>query len=286
MTPRLRLPDGRELRYALHGPSDGVPLVWLHGTPGSSVTRHPDPAFYDRHRVRALTYDRPGYGASTRQEGRRVADAAADVAALADELGWDRFAVHGTSGGGPHALACAALLGERVTATAVVCGGGPPDTPQFTRGMMPLNVEYFTLIQERPEEWRARVAPLVEQMQRDPDGFLDVITEHAPAIDREVAARPLVRAMVVASFAEASRQGSAGWYDDVFALAHDWGFALGDVAGRVAFWQGTLDANVPLHHVEHMAASVAQADVHVLDGVGHLSMYDVEDGIVADLLRG
>ena len=88
----------------------------------------------------------------------------------------------------------------------------------------------------------------------------------------------------MASFAEAVLQGDAGWHDDSLAIAWPWGFALGDVPGRVHSWQGTLGANVPLHHVEYMARSVRDAEVTVLDGQGHLPMYDVEDDIVTDLL--
>src|SRR5215212_10064165 len=112
----LTTPDGRALAYVERGAEDGTPVIVSHGTPGSRLARHPDPEIYERHGVRAVAYDRPGYGRSDPQPGRSVADATADVAAIADELGFDRFAVVGGSGGAPHALACGALLGDRAVA--------------------------------------------------------------------------------------------------------------------------------------------------------------------------
>src|SRR5690349_8160356 len=100
--------DGRTLAYREHGESDAPAIFHLHGTPGSRFTRHPDPSVYEG--LRVVAYDRPGYGRSDAQTGRSVASAAADVEDLADTLGLERFAVMGVSGGGPHALACAALL--------------------------------------------------------------------------------------------------------------------------------------------------------------------------------
>ena len=106
----IALSDGRTLAFADRGPADGAPLIFHHGTPGSRAGHHPDPGVYDDAGVRVVTYDRAGYGLSDRLEGRDVVAVAADISALADELGFERFAAMGVSGGAPHALACAALL--------------------------------------------------------------------------------------------------------------------------------------------------------------------------------
>lgn len=95
-------PDGRELAVCEWGDPAGAPVMELHGTPGSRLSRHHDEGAYRRAGVRAITYDRPGYGRSPRQPGRTVASAALDVAAVADALAIDTFAVVGWSGGGPH----------------------------------------------------------------------------------------------------------------------------------------------------------------------------------------
>src|SRR5580765_6994183 len=107
-------PDGRTVAFAVWGDPDGFPIMALHGTPGCRLQRWPDEKLYQGLGVCLVTHDRAGYGRSSRRRGRRVADAVDDVIAIADELGFDRFAVTGGSGGGPHVLACAALCPDRL----------------------------------------------------------------------------------------------------------------------------------------------------------------------------
>src|SRR3954464_14063649 len=110
--------DGRLLAWVEGGDPDGYPVIGLHGTPGCRLSRWPDDSVYAEAGVRYVTTDRAGYGLSSRHRGRSVADEARDVLAVADALGFHRFAVVGGSGGGPHALACAALLPARVERVA------------------------------------------------------------------------------------------------------------------------------------------------------------------------
>src|SRR5579863_97564 len=125
----MSAPDGRRLAVDSWGATDGKPIFLLHGTPGSRNGPKPRASVLYRLGVRLISYDRPGYGGSERQKGRKVADAAWDVLAIADSLGIKKFGVVGRSGGGPHALACAALLGDRVTAVAALVSAAPPDAP-------------------------------------------------------------------------------------------------------------------------------------------------------------
>jgi pimeloyl-ACP methyl ester carboxylesterase len=117
--------DGRRLSTPVYGDPDGRPVFLLHGTPGSRLGPHPRSAVLHRLGVRLIAFDRPGYGGSDRLEGRRVADVAADVIAIADAHDLEQFSVVGRSGGGPHALACAALLADRIARAAVLVGIAP-----------------------------------------------------------------------------------------------------------------------------------------------------------------
>src|SRR5450631_4216461 len=117
--------DGRVLCFAEWGDPAGFPVFSLHGTPGGRLNRHPDESKYAVAGARVITYDRPGYGSSGREQGRSVVDCVHDVAAIADALGIERFAVTGGSGGGPHSLAVAARLGSRVTRARSVVGVAP-----------------------------------------------------------------------------------------------------------------------------------------------------------------
>ena len=127
--------DGRRLAFEVVGDPAGAPVFVIHGTPGRRLSgRHPDLSRVSAAGLRLVTYDRPGYGRSTRQPGRRVVDCVSDVATIADVLDIERFAVSGGSGGGPHALAVAAGLPERVTRVACVVGGAPY-TPKTSTGL-------------------------------------------------------------------------------------------------------------------------------------------------------
>src|SRR5205809_4638333 len=160
-------PDGRTLAYVERGAADGVPVLVNHGTPGSRLSRHPDKELYERHGVRMIAYDRPGYGLSDPHPGRSVADAASDIGAIADNLGLDRFAVVGGSGGAPHALACGALLGDRVVRVGALVTPAPSDAPDFDffTDLAEINVKEFGAALEGPDSIEAHLQPYVDQLR-------------------------------------------------------------------------------------------------------------------------
>src|SRR5919109_1479475 len=226
----LITPDGRTLVYIGRGPENGVPVILSHGTPGSRFARHPDPEIYERHGVHVIAYDRPGYGRSDPKRGRSVVDAAADIAAIGDELGLERFAVVGGSGGAPHARACGALLGDRVTRVGALVTPAPSDAEDF---------DFFEILAELPE------------------------------VDRRLASREDFRAIMKQSFVEAVRQGVRGWADDDLAFAKPWGFVLEDVVVETRVWQGELDVLTPRPHGEYVASRLPNARFELLEGGGH-----------------
>jgi pimeloyl-ACP methyl ester carboxylesterase len=266
----IRTPDGRTLAYAEYGARDAPVVFYQHGTPGGRKDRHPDRSAYEG--VRVVAHDRPGYGGSEPMPGRAVADVAADVEALADRLGVERFAVMGVSGGGPHALACAALLGERVTRAGIVVGAAPADDPgfDFLAGMGDINIREFRAAREGEEALAAELAPFVDGVRRDPGAVVDALAAELPALDQEVAGRAEVRGLLVESFVEAVRQGARGWMDDDFAFVAPWGFPLADVRVPVRLWQGELDVLVPRAHGEYLAARLPDARFELVPGAGHL----------------
>ena len=265
-----RAPDGRTLAFFQRGAAEGVPVIVCHGTPGSRLARHPDPELYERHGVRMVAYDRPGYGGSDPMPGRSVADAAADVAAIADELGFERFAVVGGSGGAPHALACGALLGDRVLRVGALVTPAPSDTDfDFFDGLADLNVKEFNAALEGREAIEAFVQKYVDALRSDPDGVIDQIASELPEIDREVASREEFRVITREQFLEAVRQGVSGWADDDLAFAKPWGFEPEDVEAEVALWQGELDVLAPRSHGEYVASRLPNARFEIVQGHGH-----------------
>lgn len=268
---RLKTPDGRTLAYVERGAADGTPLIVCHGTPGSRVARHPDLEIYERHGVRAVMYDRPGYGDSDPQEGRSVGDAAADVAAIADELGFDRFAVVGGSGGAPHSLACGALLGERVIRVGAIVTPAPSDTDDFDffDGLAEINVKEFGAALEGKEAIEQHLQPYADQLRSDPEGVIEELAAELPEVDKAILAKPAFREIFVASFVESVRQGARGWADDDLAFAKSWGFALEDVQVETRVWQGELDVLAPRSHGEYVGSKLPNARFELLEGGGH-----------------
>ncbi|MBB6627849.1 alpha/beta hydrolase [Nocardioides sp. KIGAM211] len=258
----VTLPDGRVLHaYDTGAREDGLlPVLWLHGTP--NVGTPPRPLFADARRLglRWLGYDRPGYGGSTPAPGRSIASAADDVAAVLDALGVDRFAAFGHSGGGPHALACAALLGERVKAVVGASGPAPYDADglDFFAGMAEGSV---ATLRAAAAGRAAREALEDADEELDP-GFV--------AADGEALAGDWAWFMEVVRPAIAA--GPAAAVDDDLALVAPWGFAVADVAAPTLVLHGAADRMIPPGHASWLAATVPGAELRIVPDEGHVSV--------------
>jgi pimeloyl-ACP methyl ester carboxylesterase len=267
--------DGRVLAFETAGPADGWPVFLLHGTPGSRRGPKPRNTLLHLLGIRLISYDRPGYGGSTRHENRQVADAAHDVEAIADGLGLDRFSVAGRSGGSPHALACAALLPGRVSRTVILVGLAPLNAaglPWF-QGMAKENVREFSTddLPSLVERLRLRA----ERAVHDPETLLELLREQMAEADRRVVDRVAIRRMLTTAYIEALRDGPYGWIDDVLALRADWGFRLDDIASPVRLWHGADDTFSPADHARWLAQQIPSAEVQVLSGTAHFGAVEV-----------
>jgi pimeloyl-ACP methyl ester carboxylesterase len=231
-----------------------------------------------------VAYSRPGYADAPRHEGRSVADCAADVAALLDELGAERCYTLGWSGGGPHALACAALLRDRVIKAAVVAGVAPFDADglDWKAGMGEENLQEFAAMEAGPEQLRAFLeqarpsltAITAEQIEAS---LGDLIGD----ADRRVIAGDFA-AWLAESFRTALANSSDGWFDDDIAFFGDWGFDLGAIGVPVTVWQGDDDRMVPFAHGEWVAAHVPGARAELRRGEGHISLLVDRFGEILD----
>jgi pimeloyl-ACP methyl ester carboxylesterase len=254
-TRTVSTPDGRTLGVCIWGDPEGAPMFWLHGTPGSRFLREPGDA-YVRNHLRVYTYDRPGYGLSTPAPGRRVVDSAADVGAIADAFGLERFGVAGASGGGPSALAAAALLPDRVLRCAVVVGVAPiaAEGLDFSAGM-------------DEADWRSWELAIqgASALETDWQELLEWVRAGMPDLDIPSDER----VMLTETVQEAIRQGSAGYIDDWLSLVDDWGFSLGDVRAPTRIMMAREDTTVPVAHGAWLARRLPAADLITVDG-GHL----------------
>jgi len=280
----LETPDGRTLAYATWGDPDGFPILSLHGTPGCRLNRWPNEDVYISAGAYLVTHDRAGYGRSDRHHGRNVADEAADVAALADELGFDRFGVSGGSGGGPHVLACAALLSDRVV--RAVCsvgvaplGGAGLSEDEWLAGMDPENVKEFGWAKAGEDVLMGELERLQKQVEEraavDPSTVLDEF-ELSDA-DRAQLARPESMQVIRETASEQAVNGVGGWADDDLAFTRPWGFDVATVSVPVLIRYGLTDVLVPAAHGEWLAANVPGCIVEVDDTAGHLGTAPEEE---------
>jgi pimeloyl-ACP methyl ester carboxylesterase len=215
-----------------------------------------------------------------------VADAAADTAALADHLGAERFLTAGWSGGGPHALACAALLPERVLACATIAGVAPWDAQglDWIAGMGATNQLEYTQAARDPAEHLRWMEPQRGWLETaDAQVVLDELASVISDVD-EASLDGDLGEMVAASFREAARNGILGWYDDDLAYTRPWGFDLASIRVPVSVWQGARDLMVPFAHGQWLAAHVPGARAHLYPEHGHLSLAVASIGLILDEL--
>jgi pimeloyl-ACP methyl ester carboxylesterase len=273
----LETPDGRTLAFAVWGDPEGFPILALHGTPGCRLWRWPREELYADLGVCFVTHDRAGYGRSDRNHGRRVADEAGDVRALADELGFDRFGVIGGSGGGPHVLACAALLPDRVVRATCDVGVAPfgstgLEHDAWLDGMDPENVKEFgwALAGEDvvTRELEAFQQQLEERARVDPSSLLQ--DHDLSESDRAVLARPEISQIIGEATFEWAVNGVGGWVDDDLAFTQPWGFDPADISVPVLVRYGMTDVLVPPPHGEWLAANIPGCIVKISDAAGHL----------------
>jgi pimeloyl-ACP methyl ester carboxylesterase len=281
---------GRKLQVVDAGDPNGKPVIYLHGTPASRVLDPRWAADASRQGIRLIGYDRPGYGGSTPWAGRRVADAAADVDAIADHLNFRRIAVWGISGGGPHALACAALLPSRCVGAAVLESPAPPEygpASRNTKVNKHVDCEPLSTPQEQ-QAWREAHREKDAKAIRTNLALLEVLASDRRSFRRgvyrllmplyigRVEARALSRECArwtVSSMREGFRQGVEGGQDDEIAIYHQsWGFELATVKAPVLLWHGEKDQFVSVREGRWLANQIPNVEARFPADDGHVSI--------------
>ena len=268
----ITLPDGRRLGYAELGDERGRPLFFFHGTPGSRLVLSERDAIAQIDGVRLILPERPGYGVSDSKPDRALTDWADDVSALADHLGIERFAVASVSGGGPHALACASQLPDRVTVVLLLASPSPAGFRGVTRGMSFGNRLGLLVGRFAPGLVRRSIQSFAASFDADPDRFLDDVARQMSESDRRLMEDAAVREAIARDIREAYRQGGDGHADDA-ALAmtgRSWGFDLSAVTVPVHLWHGESDVLASRAMAEYLARALPTCEAHFVPDVGHL----------------
>jgi len=239
--------------------------------------------------VCVITYDRPGYGGSDADSGRSVASAAYDVEAIADDFGYQEFSVIGRSGGGPHALACASLLRDRVTAVACLVGLAPFDARglNWLHGMVRSNQEHYELAIRKPDALAEYLAKRLAMIQQDPSqvlGHKEVNPRHQGAVSAD---RKLLIGANGSSIAESFKEGLAltdGWVSDSVAFTKPWGFDPGDIAVPTLLWHGVRDVFSPVTHTQWLADRIQTAELRLSKNGTHLAAIEMQPNAIEWLL--
>jgi pimeloyl-ACP methyl ester carboxylesterase len=266
--------DGRTLRVLEQGDPDGRAVLVHNGTPNSRLMYRPDVESAERLGVRLISYDRPGYGGSTAQPGRSVGDCAQDVRAIATALGVEQLGVWGISGGGPHAIACAALLEDLVPAVGVLASPAPWGAP---------GLDYFAGMGERnADDARQQLKDPVAARERCRRDRTEMLRATAADVFDDLGSllSPVDAAMMTGELAEyfvemgrsGLEPGSDGWWDDEMAMLAPWGFEIDSIRTPVLLRHGRADQFVPVGHGEWLARHIPGVQATITEDDGHLTL--------------
>ena len=271
---QIDTPDGRILQVLERGDPAGRSVLVHNGTPNSRLLFDRDVVRAEQQGIRLISYDRPGYGGSSRRAGRTVGDCAEDVRTIAAALGIGQLAVWGISGGGPHAIACAALLGDLVPAVAVLASPAPWGAPglDYFDGMGERNREYLELMIEDPIAARAKCEEdRLEALEATSESMLETLKTLLSSVDAEALTPELAEHLIV-SARSGLAPGSDGWWDDELAFLAPWGFELGDIRTPALLYHGRQDRFVPFLQGEWLARHIPGVRAQLTDDDGHLTL--------------
>jgi pimeloyl-ACP methyl ester carboxylesterase len=266
--------DDRQIGFAEFGDPQGRAVFWLHGTPGARRQIPMEARVYaEKRQIRLIGIDRPGIGSSTPHQYDTVFAFADDLRTIADTLGIDTMEVIGLSGGGPYTLACAAAMPDRVVAAGVI-GGVAPTTGSDAIGgglMGSVGLRVAPLLQVAGGPIGMVASALIRLIRPVGSPAVDLYGRVSPEADRQVLARPEIKAMFLDDLLNGSRKQMAAPFADVVVFARDWGFRLDEVKVPVRWWHGDHDHIVPFEHGQHVVAKLPDVELYHLPGESHLA---------------
>jgi pimeloyl-ACP methyl ester carboxylesterase len=279
--------EDRQIGFAEFGAPWGRAAFWLHGTPGARRQIPIEARVYaEQNDIRLIGIDRPGIGSSTPHRYENIRAFGEDVRTIADTLGIDKMAVIGLSGGGPYALASAAVLPDRVVAAGVLGGVAPfLGDEGITSGLMNLGKRAAPLLRLGGDPLRIGASLVIRMIRPVATSALEVYALISPEADRRLLTRPEFKAMFLDDLLNGSRKQLAAPFNDVILFTRDWGFRLDEVKVPVRWWHGDSDHIVPFAHGEHVVSLLPDAELFALPGESHLAGLGRGEEILSTLMK-
>lgn len=269
----IKRKNDRQLTYSEFGDPDGKAVFFFHGWPGARLQGAMIDSSARALGLRIIAPDRPGFGLSDYQPGRSILDWPSDVTELADQLGMDRFAVLGLSGGAPYALACAFKIPPRLIAVSLVSGIGPSDSPGAAEGVSPQLRRLIHLCRIAPWFVRIMLWRSTRKGQKDPEGAFASLLSSLPEPDQNALSQPGVKEMAWAARADSYRAGCRGHYLEIRLFARPWGFQREEIEIPIHLWHGEEDRDILLITAQRQTEALPECRSHFLPGEGHYSLY-------------
>jgi pimeloyl-ACP methyl ester carboxylesterase len=266
--------DDRQIGFAEFGDPQGRAVFWLHGTPGARRQIPMEARVYaEKRQIRLIGIDRPGIGSSTAHQYDTVFAFADDLRTIADTLGIDKMEVIGLSGGGPYTLAAAAGMPDRVVAAGVIGGVAPTTGSDAIAGglMGSVGLRVAPLLQVAGGPIGVVASALIRLIRPVGSPAVDLYGRVSPEADRQLLARPEIKAMFLDDLLNGSRKQMAAPFADVVVFAREWGFRLDEVKVPVRWWHGDHDHIVPFDHGLHVVAKLPDVEMYHLPGESHLA---------------
>lgn len=265
----LKLSDNRLLGYRFLGDPNGLPLFFFHGTPGSRFVIGENDLLAQIDGLRLILPERPGYGNSTALPDRTLLDWAGDVRELADYLKLNRFSIAGVSGGGPHALACAHEISDRINNVYLLSSNAPVHIKGATRGMSFGNKLGFFLNRHAPGLASRLIESQMKLATSDVDAFIDAMAQQLGEPDRKQLTKDFVRDAIRQDIQESFSQGASGMIADNRAFSGDWGFRVEDVKTSVYLWYGMKDTLVTENMARYLVEHIPHCKANFLTNAAH-----------------
>jgi len=281
----LDLMDGRNLAFAEYGDPSGKVVFHFNGSGGSRLERPADLNILLELGIRYITTDRPGHGKSTAKPDRELLDWADDIAAIADHLNIDKFHILGWSAGGPHALACAYKMPDRIISGAIVCGLAPSDRPNPYQGYKGLLKVLMILGRKYPKLVYLFRRMAAKQINKASSNAGDKFVKSLPKVDQLPFEDIAIKEMLIADIKEGYIQGGDGPARDDIIINSPWKFDIREIQTRIDIWQGDLDNNVPVNQGKYQANLIPNNNYHLLENMGHMLLLKEWKNILSELIK-